>query len=248
MSKRLSVALALGFFLAAPLAGCEKVQQVGSTFGSRVSSVLQPQGNSAVSPSAGAITVPIDAQAALTALDALPVKGRAPMTGYSRSQFGPAWTDDNDDAGGHNGCDTRDDILARDLTNLQYKDNKRCVVLSGILNDPYTGKIIDFRRGPSTSAAVQIDHMVPLGNAWVTGAQQISARARQNLANDPINLMAVDGPANEQKSDGDAATWLPPNKGFRCAYVARQVQVKTKYGLWVTPPEKAAIERVLSGC
>jgi hypothetical protein len=119
--------------------------------------------------------------------------------------------------------------------------------MTGILNDPYTGKTISFVRGPR-SAEVQIDHRVPLANAWQTGAQQLTQLERERFANDPLNLAAVDGPTNQQKSDGDAATWLPPQKSYRCEYVAAQVAVKAKYRLWVTPAEHDAIDRILSGC
>lgn len=181
---------------------------------------------------------------ALEVLDTLPVKGRAPKTGYSRDQFGAAWADVD-----HNGCDTRNDILNRDMTDVTYKDGTHdCVVTSGVLDDPYTGTRIDFVRGQDTSTAVQIDHVVALSNAWQTGAQQLSEEERRQLANDPYNLLAVDGPANQQKSDGDAATWLPSNKAFRCEYVARQIGVKSKYGLWVTQAEHDAMANVLSSC
>jgi Protein of unknown function (DUF1524) len=186
---------------------------------------------------------------ALAGLATLPVKGRAPMTGYSRAQFGPAWTDDVSVAGGHNGCDTRNDILRRDLTMVAVKSGTRgCVVATGVLHDPYASATIHFVRGETTSEAVQIDHVVALGDAWQTGAQQLSLTVRTNLANDPLELLAVSGPANDQKGDADAATWLPPNKGFRCQYVARQVAVKMRYRLWVTPAERAAITRVLVTC
>lgn len=186
---------------------------------------------------------------ALTALGKLPVKGRAPKTGYDRAMFGQAWSDDVTETYGHNGCDTRNDILRRDLTGVVIKPGTNdCVALSGTLSDPYTGRSIPFARGQSTSSAVQIDHVVALSNAWQTGAQQLTVEQRQNLANDPLNLLAVDGPTNAQKGDGDAATWLPPRKAYRCDYVARQVAVKAKHNLWVTPPEQAAIQRLLSGC
>ena len=123
-----------------------------------------------------------------------------------------------------------------------------CVVLSGILLDPYTGKRVTFRRGAGTSTAVQIDHVVALSDAWQTGAQYWTVAKRTDLANDPLELLAVDGRTNEAKGDGDAATWLPPNKSFRCAYVARQVAIKAKYHLWVTAPERDAIARVLATC
>lgn len=181
---------------------------------------------------------------ATTVLETLPVKGRAPKTGYSRDQFGQAWSDVD-----HNGCDTRNDILKRDMTNVTFKSGTHdCVVLTGTLDDPYTGTTIQFQRGQRTSTAVQIDHVVALSDAWQTGAQQLSSDQRLQLANDPYNLLAVDGPANEQKSDSDAASWLPSNTAFRCEYVARQIGVKSKYSLWVTQGEKSAMQTVLSSC
>ncbi|MDO4686408.1 MAG: DUF1524 domain-containing protein [Corynebacterium sp.] len=182
-------------------------------------------------------------------LDALPVKGRAPKTGYERELFGQAWTDDVSVEGGRNGCDTRNDILQRDLTDIALKPGTRdCVVVSGVLLDPYTKNHIAFQRGEDTSPLVQIDHVVSLSNAWQTGAQQLTAEQRRDFANDPRNLLAVDGPTNQQKGDADAATWLPPNKAFRCEYVQRQITVKAHYGLWVTQAEKDAMARVLATC
>ena len=187
--------------------------------------------------------------AALAKLDTLPIKGRAPKTGYDRSLFGDAWTDDVTVAGGHNGCDTRNDILRRDLIAVEIKPGSNgCAVLSGTLDDPYTGTTIDFQRGQGTSSEVQIDHLVALSDAWQKGAQQWDAATRRNFANDPINLQATIGSINQQKGDGDAATWLPPNKSYRCTYVARIVDVKAAYGLWVTQAEHDAIVRILNNC
>ena len=177
-------------------------------------------------------------QSALDALGTLAVKGRAPKTGYARTQFGDGWATTQ-------GCDTRNIILNRDLTQVVASD---CKVMSGLLADPYTGKTIEFVRGTDTSDDIQIDHVVARSNAWQTGAQQLSEEQRKALANDPLELLAVDGPTNQAKGDGDAATWLPPNKAFRCQYVARQVAVKAKYSLWVTSAEKDAIARVLGTC
>ncbi|WEV64972.1 DUF1524 domain-containing protein [Bifidobacterium sp. ESL0732] len=183
-------------------------------------------------------------QPAAAVLETLPVKGRAPKTGYKRTQFGRAWADVD-----HNGCDTRNDILGRDLKDKKFKAGTNdCKVMSGTLEDPYTGKTIYFKQGKKTSDKVQIDHVVALSNAWQTGAQKISADQRKQMANDPYNLLAVDGDANQQKSDGDAATWLPKNKSYRCSYVSRQIGVKHKYNLWVTKAEKAAMQRVLVTC
>jgi len=178
---------------------------------------------------------------AAAALAALPVKGRAPKTGYTRAQFGPAWADTD-----HDGCDQRNQVLGRDLTGVVKRG--RCVVLSGSLHDPYSDTTVAFTRGPVTSERVQIDHVVALSNAWQTGAQALEAGSREMIATDPANLIAVAGVVNQSKSDGDAATWLPPAKAFRCAYVARQVAVKTRYKLWVTPAERDAIGRVLAAC
>lgn len=162
---------------------------------------------------------------------------------YSREEFGPAWADID-----HNGCDTRNDILTRDLTDKSYRDNSvNCIVTSGKLSDPYFGKQIDFTRGPSTSTDVQIDHIVALANAWQSGAATMPYAARVALANDPLNLLAVDGSANQEKKAKDASRWLP-RKEFRCEYVTRQIQVKAKYGLNVTPKEKVAMTNVLEKC
>ncbi|MDR7158597.1 HNH endonuclease family protein [Arthrobacter sp. BE255] len=177
------------------------------------------------------------------ALEGLQVFGRAPNDNYEREAFGQAWLDVD-----RNGCDTRNDILRRDLTGVIFTEGSKCRIAAGTFHEPYTGKLVDFRRGQESSKAVQIDHVVALGDAWQKGAQQLTPQQRQSLANDPVNLIAADGPANQQKSAGDAATWLPKNKAFRCHYVARQISVKAAYGLWVTQPEKDAMKRVLDTC
>ena len=181
---------------------------------------------------------------ATAVLETLAVKGRAPKTGYTRAQFGPAWADVD-----RNGCDTRNDILKRDLTAITYRAKTRnCVVESGTLVDRYSGETINFVKGNISSMEVQIDHVVALSNAWQTGAFKLTADQRRALSNDPLNLFAVKGRLNSQKGDGDAATWLPPLKSFRCSYVAQQIAVKAKYSLWVTAPEKAAIVSILAKC
>ena len=181
---------------------------------------------------------------AAAALARLAVKGRAPKTGYERVLFGQAWADVD-----RNGCDTRNDVLRRDLTPSVAKAGTHgCIILSGTLHDPYTGTTIAFVRGSATSGTVQIDHVVPLSDAWQKGAQQLSATSRTALANDLLNLLAVDGPTNQRKSDSDAASWLPPSKPYRCSYAARQVAVKAKYGLWVTAAERDALARILATC
>ena len=178
---------------------------------------------------------------ALALLGTLAVKGRAPKTGYDRDRFGQTWLDTN-----RNGCDTRNDILGRDMTQPQFKAGTRgCVVMVGVLADPFTGEQIRYVRGSNT---VDVDHVVSLSNSWQTGSFRWQIRKRAAFANDPMNLLAVDMSENRSKGDGDTATWLPPNKSYRCAYVARQVSVKAKYGLWVTSPERDAMRRILRGC
>lgn len=170
----------------------------------------------------------------------LPVKGRAPKTGYAREQFGAGWAVVD-------GCDMRNVILQRDLTETVV-DEDGCTVLSGRLQDPYTGKVISFQRGAGTSQRVQIDHVVALSDAWQKGAQALPEDKRAAFANDPLNLLAVDGPANQQKSDSDAASWLPANAAYRCRYVARQIAVKQSYNLWVTAAERDTMQRILARC
>jgi hypothetical protein len=218
--------------LAGSLAGCDAtanaLEIIGSAPGISASNRVDPA-------SAGVV---------LVQLESIPVKGRAPKTGYARDEFGPAWADVD-----RNGCDTRNDILARDLANETFKPGtNNCVVATGTLADKYTGTTINFLRGQDTSSDVQIDHIVALSDAWQKGAQQLNADQRKELANDPLNLMAADGPANGAKGDKDAASWLPPNKAFRCEYVARQTAVKAKYSLWVTQAEHNAIAGLLEGC
>jgi hypothetical protein len=197
-------------------------------------------------PAGGPITAAAAQQPtdAATVLAQLPVKGRAPKTGYEREQFGPVWKDVD-----RNGCDQRNDVLARDLVDETFKPGTRdCVVLTGTLHDLYTGETIAFQRGETTSDDVQIDHVVALSDAWQTGAQQLDLATRERFGNDFLNLQATDGPTNQAKGDSDAATWLPPNRSAWCSYVARQVAVKARYGLWVTAAERDAIARVLDGC
>ena len=192
-------------------------------------------------PTESAIDLPKKKGEALRALAKLPIKGRAPQTGYSREIFADGWDYSN-------GCDTRNRILARDLTQYSYRSGSYCIIETGILDDPFTGQIIAFQRGISTSLDVQIDHVVSLSDAWQKGAQQLSGYQRYMIYNDPLNLLAVWGPANSQKSDSDAASWLPSNKSFRCSFVARQIAVKAKYQLWVTQAEHDAMTRVLVTC
>jgi hypothetical protein len=177
---------------------------------------------------------------ALQALGKLAIKGRAPKTGYNREEFGGGWDTEE-------GCTTRERILRRDLVNIEF-DEDDCQVTRGILPDPYTGKRISFVRGIRSSNKVQIDHVAALGDVWQKGAQQLSASKRRALSNDPLELLAVDGRSNSIKGDSDAASWLPSNRSFRCSYVARQIAVKLKYGLWVTKAEHNTMQNVLQRC
>lgn len=177
---------------------------------------------------------------AVSVLNTLPVKGKAAATGYNRDQYGAAWADTD-----KNGCNTRDDILARDLTSDVFTDKKKCVIASGTLKDPYTGKTIKHVRGGNK---VDIDHVVALGQSWVSGGQALSAAQRLAFANDPLNLLAVDASANRAKGAREASAWLPANKAQRCTYVATQIAVKKKYVLSVTAAEKTAMASVLKSC
>ncbi len=177
----------------------------------------------------------------------LPVRGWDRTSDFRRSEFGAAWSDDVDVEFGHNGCNTRDDILRRDLKDLVVRPFT-CFAQSGTLIDPYSGSTIPFVRGPQTSNSIEIDHVVALADAWYKGARAWDAQRRLDFANDPRNLLAVSPKANFDKAFRDAAGWLPPNAGFRCAFVARQVEVKTAYGLWVSAKEKKAMSDLLSGC
>jgi hypothetical protein len=213
-------------------------EEVGSAPATRPQTTTRPD----TTPTApgrpdAAPTAPIGT--ARRALAALAVKGRAPKTGYSRERFGHGWSSVN-------GCDTRDRMLRRDLIRRTFAAGDTCAVQRGQLNDPYTAAAITFVRGGASD--IEIDHVVALGDAWQKSAQQWSRGRRVQFANDPLNLLSVDGSTNRQKGDGDAATWLPPNKSFRCRYVARQVAVKRKYDAWVTRAEHDAIARVLATC
>ncbi len=218
---------------AKPSASADKT---GPASGTKKSAAAKPTEKS-TTPKPGAGT-------ALAAAKQLTVKGRAPKTGYDRANFGQRWADID-----RNGCDQRNDILRRDLKNVVIKAGTQgCVVMSGSFLEPFAGTQRTFQRGPASSQEIHIDHVVALSDAWQKGAQQWSQEKRTQFGNDFLNLLAVDGRLNQQKGDSDAASWLPPNKAYRCPYVARQVAVKQKYGLWVTAAEQEAMVQVLSTC
>ncbi|MEK6312236.1 MAG: HNH endonuclease family protein [Curtobacterium sp.] len=183
-----------------------------------------------------------DARAALTALDGVSVSGPRRTPEYDRREFGPTWADVDG-----NGCDTRNDVLRRDLTDLTV-ERDGCTVLAGTLDDPYTGKQIPFTRGVSTSAAVQIDHVVPLSYAWSNGAWAWDEAKRTRFANDTGNLLAVDGIANTGKSDSGPAEWEPKNRAYRCSYSARFVSVADRYDLTILPADAVMLRHTLEGC
>lgn len=178
---------------------------------------------------------------AVDILERLEVKGRSPKTGYDREEFYKSWPTVD-------GCNLRQKIIRREFGSTAVLDG--CTVLSGEYDEPYTGEHIIYSSKDEISSGIQIDHVVALSDAWQKGADfdHMTAEKRRELATDPLNLLAVDSKANQSKSDGDAATWLPKNKKFRCQYVARQVSVKYKYNLWVTEAEKDAIKSVLENC
>ena len=206
-----------------------------------------PSSTAATSSAPAAVIRTPRFDAARAQLAALQIKSWDRAQDFKRYRFGQAWSDDVNVEFGHNGCDTRDDILRRDLANLVVRPGT-CFAQSGTLHDPYTGTTIDFVRGPDTSDSVEIDHVVSLADAWYKGARLWEAQRRVDFANDPINLLAVSPKANFDKAFRDAASWLPPNEAFRRDFVARQVNVKTVYGLWVSSKEKQAIAEVLARC
>ncbi|WP_304108340.1 HNH endonuclease family protein [Mycolicibacterium bacteremicum] len=168
---------------------------------------------------------------------------RVPGYDYRRDAFGDAWDDDNDAPGGRNGCDTRNDILDRDLVEKSYVSIKRCpnAVATGTLVDPYTNESIAFVRGNQIGASVQIDHIVPLALAWDLGARDWPDELRLRFANDPANLIAVAGGANQDKGDSEPALWMPPNRAFWCQYAVQFAEVLRGYRL----PVDASSARVL---
>jgi hypothetical protein len=197
----------------------------------------------AIGPAAQALaTLPVRSNGDVRSSSSESIASASSPRAYSRDVFGYQQTDDDGD-----GCPIREDILARDLTHIRFRAGT-CIVESGDLSDPYTGSLIHFQRGRATSSLVQIDHVVALHDAWKSGASQWGSAQLMALGNDPLNLLAVQGKANQDKSDASADQWLPSRQQFRCAYAARQIAVKSRYGLSVTVGEKNALARVLHGC
>lgn len=243
----LAVGLSAALLVPAFLDGTTPVQSSAGSFSSPSSSgAFESQRTALVLPaSTGYQKVKpgpkLAGSSARSVLKALPVKGKAAATGYNRNgKFGNGFKDFN-----QNKCDERQDTLKRDMSRVKYKNRQRCQVASGRLDDAYTGRAVNWK---VKAGSVDIDHVVALKNAWISGGQKLSQKQRQALANDPLNLMASSASANRSKGDRNAAEWLPSNKGFRCQYVATQISVKRKYALSVTTAEKSGMSRVLRSC
>lgn len=178
------------------------------------------------------------------------VDARVRGSDYRRDAFGRAWDDDNSAPGGRNGCDTRDEILARDLVETTYASTKRCpqAVQSGTLRDPYTNATVAFLRGNQFGAAVQIDHIVPLAFAWDMGARDWTPELRKRFANDPANLIAVAGRANQDKGDMPPGEWMPPNRAFWCQYAVQFIEVARGYRLAVDAASAARLREATRSC
>jgi hypothetical protein len=195
---------------------------------------------------------PAGAAGALRQLNELHVVASRPhRPGYQRGcgsgqacSFGPAWTDNTSAPGGHNGCDTRNDILRTQLTALTYRTGSRCVVVAGVLHDPYTGRTIHFAK--SHASAVQIDHLVPLALAWDLGANKWPQAWRTAFANDErLVVLAVSGTVNDAKGDSGPGEWMPPNRAYRANYAARFIAALAHYRLAVTAADKTALTHAL---
>ncbi|MFJ8212277.1 HNH endonuclease family protein [Streptomyces sp. NPDC096033] len=189
---------------------------------------------------------PPDAATARAQLKGLKVEWGRNWESYKREAFGRYWSDDTDGVGGRNGCDTRDDVLRRDLAELREGDRNPCVVVSGLLHDPYTGKELPYtyRR----ASQIETDHVVALGAAWRAGAYAWTPARRLEYANDLDVLLAVDKQTNQDKGSRTADKWRPPRRAYWCEYARRYTGIKAKYGLSVTPPEKTALEELLGTC
>ncbi|WKX16150.1 HNH endonuclease family protein [Streptomyces sp. NL15-2K] len=236
------------------VAGCEGLEgEAGSSAGGgaaapapdghAVSPLKNPDGTK---PGLAPLTSEADEAAARKLIESLRTKGRGPKTGYDRDEFGYAWMDTADGVPlARNGCDTRNDLLKRDGQSLRFRSGSDCVVIAMTLDDPYTGTAIEWRK--QKASEVQIDHVVPLSYSWQMGASRWSEDKREQLANDPLNLIPAEGRANSAKGDSGPAAWLPPNKRIRCAYAVRFTQVALKYELSVTAPDRQMMLRQCQG-
>ncbi|ORT58488.1 HNH endonuclease family protein [Streptomyces sp. CB03238] len=229
------------------VAGCEAAGDGSSGPGPSSPSAAVPLDNpDGTKPGLAPVMSDADRAEARRLIERLAVKGRGPKTGYDRDEFGYAWLDTADGVPlARNGCDTRNDLLRRDGQKLRFRDGSDCVVVAMTLDDPYTGKAIDWRK--QRASEVQVDHVVPLSYSWQMGSSRWPERKREQLANDPLNLLPVDGPANSSKGDSGPASWLPPHKAIRCSYAVRFAQAALKYELPVTAADKGAMLRQCGG-
>jgi hypothetical protein len=233
------------------VSGCEGSGEDGSSAssgpaaqdGRAVSPLENPDGTE---PGLAPVTADTDKAAARKLIEELSTKGRGPKTGYDRDKFGYAWMDTADGVPlARNGCDTRNDLIRRDGRDLRFRSGSDCVVIAMTLDDPYTGTTIEWRK--QQAAEVQIDHVVPLSYSWQMGSSRWPESKREQLANDALNLIPVEGRANSAKGDSGPASWLPPNTRIRCAYAVRFAQVALKYDLAVTTADKAAMLKQCGG-
>jgi hypothetical protein len=252
--SRIRTAGAAGAVLTLALvAGCEGLDSDGAApsaggaeapaAGQAVSPLRNPDGTE---PGLGPVTGDAARAEARGLIETLKTKGRGPRTGYDRDEFGYAWMDTADGVPlARNGCDTRNDLLRRDGQEVRFRSGSNCVVVAMTLHDPYTGTTIEWRK--QKASEVQIDHVVPLSYSWQLGSSRWPESKRRQLANDPLNLIPVEGRANSAKSDSGPASWLPPSRGIRCAYAVRFAQVAVKYELAVTAPDREAMLRQCGG-
>ncbi|MFJ8190774.1 HNH endonuclease family protein [Streptomyces sp. NPDC096094] len=211
--------------------------------GQAVSPLRNPDGTD---PGLAPVKGDTDEATARGLIEGLKTKGRGPRTGYDRDEFGYAWMDSADGVPlARNGCDTRNDLLRRDGQDLRFRSGSDCVVVAMTLDDPYTGTTIEWRK--QEASEVQIDHVVPLSYSWQMGSSRWAENKREQLANDPLNLLPVQGRANSAKGDSGPASWLPPAKPIRCAYAVRFAQVAAKYELAVTAPDRQTMLRQCGG-
>ncbi|MDG9705279.1 HNH endonuclease family protein [Streptomyces sp. DH37] len=244
-------AAALALTAALLLAGCEAAEtgdpptgpEPAASGGRAVSPLENEEGTG---PGLAPVSSGADREKARGIIEEVVTKGRGPRTGYDRDEFGYAWMDTADGVPlARNGCDTRNDLLARDGRRLRFRSGSDCVVVSMTLADPYTGEEIAWKK--RDAAEVQIDHVVPLSYAWQMGASRWPEDKRERFANDPLNLLPVDGSANSAKGDSGPAAWLPPSKRIRCAYAVRFAQVALEYGMPVTAADKRVMLRQCGG-